>query len=49
MIIPQVERFASKYFYNKLTVNAFVSALNMLREKAEKPYICRVYIIKSYI
>lgn len=58
-IIPQVERFASKYFYNKLTVNAFVSALNMLREKAEKPtgnvwtvkngWIIYKYIIKLFL
>lgn len=36
-IIPQVERFASKYFYNKLTVDAFTSALAMLTEKSEMP------------
>ncbi len=36
-IIPQVERFASKYAYNKLTVEAFNTALSMMAEKAEKP------------
>lgn len=36
-IIPQIERFASKYFYNKLTVESFNSALAMLNEKADKP------------
>lgn len=36
-IIPQVERFASKYFYNKLTVDAFTTALSQLTEKSENP------------
>lgn len=36
-IIPQVERFASKYAYNKLTVDAFTTALRMMVEKAEQP------------
>ena len=36
-IIPQVERFASKYVYNKLTVNAFQTAISMMNEKAENP------------
>ena len=36
-IIPQVERFASKYIYNKLTVNAFQTAISMMNEKAENP------------
>lgn len=36
-IIPQIERFASKYAYNKLTVQAFTTALSMMCEKAENP------------
>ncbi len=36
-IIPQVERFSSKYIYNKLTVNAFQTAISMMNEKAENP------------
>lgn len=36
-IIPQVERFASKYGFNKLTINVFTTMLSMLNEKAEKP------------
>lgn len=36
-IIPQVERFASKYVYNKLTVDAFNTAISMMNEKAENP------------
>lgn len=35
-IIPQVERFASKYVYNTLTVDAFQTALQMMNQKAEK-------------
>lgn len=36
-IIPQVERFASKYVYNKMTPAAFQTALSMMVEKAEQP------------
>lgn len=36
-IIPQVERFASKYIYDKLSVDAFTTALSMMNEKAENP------------
>ena len=36
-IIPQVERFASKYAFAKLTVDVFTTALAMLVEKAEQP------------
>ena len=36
-IIPQVERFASKYAYNKLTVEAFTTAIAMMNEKSENP------------
>ena len=36
-IIPQVERFASKYAFSKLTVNVFHTVLAMMNEKAEQP------------
>lgn len=36
-IIPQVERFASKYAFAKLTVEVFNTVLATLNEKAEKP------------
>ena len=36
-IIPQVERFASKYVYNKLTPAAFTTAMAMMNEKSEQP------------
>ena len=36
-MIPQVEAFASKYAYNKLTINVFKTALSALIEKAIKP------------
>lgn len=36
-IIPQVERYASKYVYSELTVDAMKTALNMLGQKSEKP------------
>ena len=36
-LIPQVEAFASKYAYNKLTINVFKTALSALIEKATKP------------
>ena len=34
-LIPQVERFASKYAYNKLSMEVFRTALAMLNEKAQ--------------
>lgn len=34
-IIPQVERFASKYVYTTLTVDAFQTAMSMMCQKAE--------------
>lgn len=34
-LIPQVERFASKYAYSKLTMEVFRTAIAMLGEKAE--------------
>lgn len=36
-LIPQVEAFASKYAYNKLTINTFRTAMQALNEKARKP------------
>lgn len=36
-IIPQIERFASKYGYNKLTVQVMQTAINMMCQKAENP------------
>lgn len=36
-IIPQVERFASKYVYSDLTVDALQTAIQMMCQKAEKP------------
>lgn len=35
-LIPQVERFASKYSYNKLTMEVFRTVLNVMSEKAQK-------------
>ena len=37
LIIPQVERFASKYAFAKLTVNVFNTVLAALNEKATHP------------
>ena len=36
-LIPQVEAFASKYAYNKLTINVLKTAIMGLNEKAKKP------------
>ena len=36
-LIPQVEAFASKYAYNKLTMAVLKSAIMSLNEKARKP------------
>jgi hypothetical protein len=36
-IIPQVERFASKYAFNKLTMEVFRTVIAMLGEKAQSP------------
>lgn len=36
-IIPQVERFASKYVYTRLTTEAFNTAMSMMNEKSENP------------
>lgn len=36
-LIPQVEAFASKYAYNKLTINVLRTAIMALNEKANSP------------
>lgn len=36
-LIPQAEAYASKYAYNKLTINVLKTILQGLNEKAEKP------------
>jgi hypothetical protein len=36
-VIPQVEAYASKYAYNKLTINVFKTMIQALNEKATKP------------
>ena len=36
-LIPQTERFASQYGYNKLTVEVMQTAINMMCQKAENP------------
>lgn len=36
-VIPQVERFASKYSANKVTINTFQQVISTMVEKAEKP------------
>lgn len=35
-LIPQIERYASKYGYNKFTLDVFNAAIDTLNEKAEK-------------
>ena len=36
-MIPQIERFASKYAANKITINTFHTVINTMVEKAENP------------
>ena len=36
-IIPQVERYASKYVYNDFTISVFQAAMAAMAEKAEQP------------
>lgn len=36
-IIPQVERFASKYAFNKLTIQVFNTVLSTMNQKATNP------------
>ncbi len=35
-LVPQIERYASKYAYNKLTSSVLTTALSIMREKAAK-------------
>lgn len=35
--IPQIERFASKYSANRITINTFHTIISTMVEKAEKP------------
>lgn len=44
-LIPQVERFASKYVFTKLTVDVFNTALNALVEKAAQPKFMWAFIM----
>ena len=37
MIIPQVERYASKYVFNKFNIGVLRTVMNTLAEKAENP------------
>lgn len=43
-IIPQVERFASKYAYNKLTVEAFTTAIAMMNERVRIQLVTNMYL-----
>lgn len=36
-MIPQIERFASKYAANRITINTFHTVINTLVEKADRP------------
>ena len=36
-ILPQIERYASKYAYNKLTITVLETAISMLAQKAAQP------------
>lgn len=36
-MIPQIERFASKYAANRITINTFHTVINTLAEKADRP------------
>ena len=36
-LIPQIERFASKYAANRITTNTFHTVISTMVEKAEKP------------
>jgi hypothetical protein len=50
MIIPQIERFATKYVFNKLTTRIFEGAMNEMATKADEPtgnswvFICNTRI-----
>ena len=45
-LIPQVERFASKYAYTKLSVDVFNTALNAMVEKAISPKHMWAFIVQ---
>ena len=45
-LIPQVERFASKYAYTKLSVDVFNTALNAMVEKAVSPKHMWAFIVQ---
>lgn len=44
-LIPQVERYASKYIYSELTVDAMQTAIGMMNQKAEKPKFVGIIIV----
>ena len=37
MIIPQVERFATKFVFNKLNMRIFENAMNEMSTKCDEP------------
>lgn len=43
-LIPQIERFASKFAANKITINTFQTVISNMVEKAENPKIMGVII-----
>lgn len=43
-IIPQIERFASKYVYNKLTPEAFTTAMAMMNERVRTQQVTSTYL-----
>lgn len=43
-LIPQVERFASKYSANRITINTFQQVISSMVEKAEKPKLVGIII-----
>lgn len=53
MIIPQIERFATKYVFNKLTTRIFEGAMNEMATKADEPtgnswvFICNTKMWQS--
>ena len=53
MIIPQIERFATKYVFNKLTTRIFEGAMNEMATKSDEPtgnswvFICNTKMWQS--
>ena len=43
-MIPQIERFASKYSANRITINTFQQVISTMVEKAEKPKLVGIII-----